>query len=115
MESPRPSEARAAGASSSTRNDKGVGSGSSEDSMASELGRLSEENAHYRRKISDLMGKAPAVPSHTRTSSGTLGGSEKVILSFLPHDSAREAYVHGLGGQCSAFRACCRPKNTSCC
>jgi hypothetical protein len=75
------SDPRAPAVGSSKR--KGVGgSGSSEDSMASELGRLSEENAHYRRKISDLMGKAPAVPTHARTSSGPLfsgGGSTERV------------------------------------
>lgn len=71
--------------SSSQRADKAVtGSGSSEDSMASELGRLSEENAHYRRKISELMGKSAAQPTQLRTSSGPLGGAsslERVSLS----------------------------------
>lgn len=68
-------DARAGPSSSVHRADKAVaGSGSSEDSMASELGRLSEENAHYRRKISELMGKSSAQPMHSRTSSGPLGG-----------------------------------------
>ncbi len=67
---------RAGPSSSSQRAEKPVAnSGSSEDSMASELGRLSEENAHYRRKISELMGKSTAQPSHSRSSSGPLGGS----------------------------------------
>lgn len=76
--SPRPSgsyDARPGPSSSGHRAEKAVaGSGSSEDSMASELGRLSEENAHYRRKISELMGKSSAQPLHSRTNSGTLGG-----------------------------------------
>ena len=68
-------EPRAGPSSSSQRAEKAVaGSGSSEDSMASELGRLSEENAHYRRKISELMGKSSAQPTHSRSSSGSLGG-----------------------------------------
>ena len=75
---------RAGPSSSGQRAEKPVaGSGSSEDSMASELGRLSEENAHYRRKISELMGKSSAQPSHSRTSSGPLGGaSVERVSSF---------------------------------
>ena len=82
MESPRPSEARASAAGGSTRNGKGVGS-SSDESMASELGRLNEEVAQYRRKIADLMGKAPAGPSHARSSSQGGGSLERVSDPFV--------------------------------
>lgn len=77
-------DSRAGPSSSSHRAEKIVaGSGSSEDSMASELGRLSEENAHYRRKISELMGKSTAQPLHSRANSGPLGGvpTERVRAS----------------------------------
>ena len=83
-------DARGGPSSSSQRAEKGVaGSGSSEDSMASELGRLSEENAHYRRKISELMGKSASQPSHSRTNSGTLGGvtADRVNTAALRNSS----------------------------
>lgn len=67
----------------------GSGTGSSTDSLASEVGRLSEENARYRQKIADLMGKGtvgstPAAPSRGPSNSHLSASSDRVSSQPLP-------------------------------
>ena len=60
----------------------GSGPGSSEDSLAGEVGRLAEENARYRQKLADLMGKSTAGPPPKAASSSHLIGSAERVSFF---------------------------------
>ena len=75
-----------AGAASSSGQRVAGGSGSSDsDSLKSEVGRLSQENAHLSRKISEMLGKAPATPVASRSGSGQIGAGsgERVRFKFF--------------------------------
>lgn len=70
----------------------GSGTGSSDnDSLASEVGRLSEENAQLSRKLSEILGKTPASPPSTRGGAASLSGSSGERVRFS-RDRCRSRY-----------------------